>query len=201
MARQAAAPMRCARNMPATRRWATSRRTPGTMHSAHGMTAAWINGCPPRAAWDWAPTPATTSPSRRRWPTPSPCATPTIAHCTPAPIPTGCSCGRAPMIRRARPAAPRWSTLSIAWARPMKATPGPPTPNACKPPAWTGASTSTWRTTSTTPRCPASGSPAASAPAARPMPPCATAACPPIRGMTWPATSTRLFLLICRGSC
>ena len=43
-------PMPCSPSIAATRRWATSRRTPGTTPSAPGTTAAWTSGCPPRAA-------------------------------------------------------------------------------------------------------------------------------------------------------
>ncbi|CFP69145.1 Uncharacterised protein [Bordetella pertussis] len=59
--------------------------------------------------------------------------------------------------------------------RRTKATRGRPTPNACRPPAWTGRSTRTWRTTTTTIRWPAFGSTAPNWPAARPGRRCASA--------------------------
>ena len=52
--------------------------------------------------------------------------------------------------RAARPAARPWSTPMTASAPPPRAMPGPPIPNGCSRPAWTGASIRTWPTTSTT---------------------------------------------------
>ena len=122
----------------------------GTTPSAPGTTAAWTSGCPPRAVSAWAPTAPPSCRSRPRWPTPSRCARPITARCRPAPIPTGCSCGPAPTIRAARPAARPWSTPMTASAPPPRAMPGPPIPNGCSRPAWTGVSTRTWPITSTT---------------------------------------------------
>ena len=126
-----------------------------TPHTWDDAQRAWNDGrmdqwLPAKAVSAWAPTAPPSCRSRPRWPTPSRCARPITARCRPAPIPTGCSCGPAPTIRAARPAARPWSTPMTASAPPPRAMPGPPIPNGCSRPAWTGVSTRTWPITSTT---------------------------------------------------